>query len=260
MKKKILALTSLLLINLSAVADTLANDPFGETGDVADAGFALQVGILVEFIQLDARVVSKLQRKYAAAADATEFRDDVQALVDAGKSEARVLESSYLATTPGQRAKVESIHEFIYPTEYDPPGPPQSFENSGLVKFPSASGISAPCAFDVRNLGFTFEAGPNVDADDKTISLNIAPEIVEFVKYVHYGQGAATAIQPLFHVLKCQTNLVLRDGSYVLASVQMPRDEKAKDKAMRGDESQRVLVFVRADVIRIPTGSDKDEE
>ena len=266
---------SLALIASACLATTggacPVDNPFGESESEAD-DVVRQVGILIEYIQLDAPVASKLVRKHATAADATAFRDEVQELVDEKQANARVLESGYIVTSPGQRAKIESIHEFIYPTEYDPPGPPQSFGADsgfggaggfGSSIFPVVPGI--PTAFDVRNIGHTMEVEPNVDVSGQIISLNIAPEIVDFVAFTTYGTGLAESLQPLFHVLKLQTNLNIPTNGYALASVQMPRDKDAGEDAVVPDESQRVLVFVRGTLIEIPAGDeegsdDPDEE
>ncbi len=239
------------------------DDPFGDHAADSDGpSYVSQVGVLVEYVQLDAPVASKLVRKHATAADATAFRDEVQKLVDEKKSNARVLESGYIVTSPGQRAKIESIHEFIYPTEYDPPSPPQTFGTAangfGTSGFPVTPGV--PTAFEVRNIGHTMEVEPNVDPDGRIVDLNIAPEIVDFVAFTKYGAGLAESVQPLFHVLKLQTNLKIPANGYTLASVQMPRDKNAEEGKVVPDESQRVLVFVRATVIKIRADADEDGE
>ena len=72
------------------------------------------------------------------------------------------------------------------------------------------------------------------------------------MSFTKYGTGLAESLQPLFHVLKLQTNLNIPANGYVLASVQMPRDQSAEEGAAVPDQSQRVLVFVRATVMKIP--------
>ncbi len=89
----------------------------------------------------------------------------------------------------GQRAKIEVIREFIYPTEYDPPEIPNQFGGQGLVVgggpiggggggvgggFPVTP--ATPTAFETRNTGVTLEVDPVLGADEFTIDLNLAPE------------------------------------------------------------------------------------
>ena len=62
---------------------TCPDDPFGGGSSSDDAesdepSYVMQVDVLVEYIQLDAPVASKLVRKHATEADATTFRDEVQ--------------------------------------------------------------------------------------------------------------------------------------------------------------------------------------
>ena len=52
-----------------------------------------------------------------ASADATELRKQVQDMVS--KNEAKVLETQITVARSGRKATSESIHEFIYPTEYE---------------------------------------------------------------------------------------------------------------------------------------------
>ncbi len=90
-----------------------------------------------------------------------------------------------------------------------------------------------PTAFDVRNVGVTMEVEPNVDADGFTISLNIAPEVVEFEGFINYGSPIQTSatnalgqpvqvtltdnriLQPVFSVRRMQTNVTIWDGQTV---------------------------------------------
>jgi general secretion pathway protein D len=77
------------------------------------------------------------------------------------------------------------------------------------------------------------EVEPNVDADGFTISLNIAPEVVEFEGFINYGSPIQTSatnalgqpvqvtltdnriLQPVFSVRSMQTNVTIWDGQTV---------------------------------------------
>ena len=159
-----------------------------------------------------------------------------------------------VVTRSGQRAKIEIIREFIYPTEFDPPEIPQEFANvgggggggGGIVGIPALAGgggggavnsfpvtPTTPTAFETRNVGVTLEVDPVVGADGFTIDLNIAPEIVEFEGFVNYGSpittggtdanGNPTQVvltqnrieQPIFATRKVSTAVTIWDGQTV---------------------------------------------
>jgi hypothetical protein len=84
-----------------------------------------QLGISVEYIQLDHIEANRRIRKHLASgkADATVLHKGLTELVT--RKKAKRVASTYLVTRSGQRAKVESIIERIYPPEFDPPEVPQ---------------------------------------------------------------------------------------------------------------------------------------
>jgi general secretion pathway protein D len=103
----------------------------------------------------------------------------------------------------GNRAKIEVIREFIYPTEYDPPEIPNTFGSTGIIGAPGTAGGSfpvtpaTPTAFETRNTGVTLEVDPVLGADEFTIDLNLAPEVVEFDGFVNYGSPISTTATDL---------------------------------------------------------------
>lgn len=152
-----------------------------------------------------------------------------------------------VVTRSGQRAKIEVIREFIYPTEYDPPEIPQDFGSisttggglGGAIAGGQASTSSFPVtpanptAFEMRPVGVTLEVDPVVGADGFTIELNIAPEVVEFEGFINYGSPIQTAAidalgqpttvvltdnrieQPVFSTRKMTTAVTIWDGQTV---------------------------------------------
>jgi general secretion pathway protein D len=157
-----------------------------------------------------------------------------------------------VVTRSGQRAKIEIIREFIYPTEFDPPEIPQDF--GGGNNFGGGGGLGGfaglqpnfgqapnsfpvtpanPTAFEMRPVGVTLEVDPVVGADGFTIELNIAPEVVEFEGFINYGSpiqtGAVDALgqpttvvltenritQPVFSTRKLTTAVTIWDGQTV---------------------------------------------
>ena len=97
----------------------------------------------------------------------------------------------------GERAKVEIIREFIYPTEYEPPELPNTVGGGGLID-PVTGAIAAappptpatpahPTAFETRNVGVTMEVEPRVGPNRQFIELSLQPEMVEFQGFINYG-------------------------------------------------------------------------
>ncbi len=118
------------------------------------------IGLLIEWIQIDHEAANQLIHQFADQDNATALREELETRLDADK--ATLLETSYLVTTPGMRAKVDSLLEHIYPTEYSPPAlvshPPQrNFElrKPGEIS-PGILDIGPnPTAYDTRDLGTT---------------------------------------------------------------------------------------------------------
>jgi general secretion pathway protein D len=141
----------------------------------------------------------------------------------------------------GQRAKIEVIREFIYPTEYDPPEIPNQIGSSTSFGGGGGGGVSSfpvtpatPAAFETRNTGVTLEVDPVIGGDEFTIDLNLAPEVVEFEGFINYGSpinsasidpltGQGSTIQltenriemPIFSTRKVTTQVTIWDGQTV---------------------------------------------
>ncbi|MGI8605448.1 MAG: Amuc_1098 family type IV pilus outer membrane protein [Verrucomicrobiales bacterium] len=159
------------------------------------------------------------------------------------KKGADLLSAPQITTRSGQRAKIEVIREFIYPTEFEPPEIPQDFGSSnvgggllGLGQQRSASVSSfpvtptTPTAFETRNTGVTLEVEPTLGQDGYTIDLTLAPEVIEFEGFINYGSpiqtGATDALgnpttviltenrieQPVFSTRRLNTAVTIWDG------------------------------------------------
>ena len=174
-----------------------------------------------------------------------------------------------VTTKSGQSASIKITREFPYPTEFDPPEVPQS-TGGGAVSTGStttstgASVISlnsmitpaTPTGFEKRDLGVLLEVEPQVGADNYTIDLNLAPEVVEFDGFINYGspiQGPKydpsvilagdpsgigtytitdnTMNQPVFSVRKVTTQVSIWDGQTVAMGGLIREDvQKVNDK------------------------------
>ena len=161
----------------------------------------------------------------------------------------------------GQKATIEIIREFIYPTEYEPPQIPQTMGQGGgsfsLTSGGSTSGgggsfpvtPATPTAFETRNTGVTLEIEPTIGENDYVIDLRFVPEIVEFEGFVNYGspiQTSSTDIlgnpvtnvltenrieMPVFSTRRVSTQLTIYDGYTVAVGGLMREDvQKVEDR------------------------------
>lgn len=159
----------------------------------------------------------------------------------------------------GEKALIEIIREFIYPTEYEPPELPNSIgggvstTGTGLG-LGSSGGIfpvtpATPTSFETRNTGVTLEIEPTIGGNDFVIDLRFAPDIVEFEGFVNYGSpiqspatdflGNPTTVtitenrieMPVFSSRRVSTALTIYDGYTVAVGGLMREDvQTVEDK------------------------------
>jgi general secretion pathway protein D len=158
----------------------------------------------------------------------------------------------------GEKALIEIIREFIYPTEYEPPELPNSIGggvgggdgglgggNAGIFPVTPAT----PTSFETRNTGVTLEIEPTIGSNDMVIDLRFAPDIVEFEGFVNYGSpiqspatdflGNPTTVtitenrieMPVFSSRRVTTALTIFDGYTVAVGGLMREDvQTVEDK------------------------------
>ncbi len=226
-------------------------NPIGR--DLPTEQMQLQLRIQVEWIELSHEDLTTLleedegmRRSERLSGNAGPLRDSIKSLID--KNDARILETAIVIARSGQRAKVESITEFIYPTEYDPP----TAIVSSNSKEQSVSIAPQATAFETRNLGVTLEVDPVIGADDQTIDLNLAPEIVYLVDQENYGSfesddSTVEVVMPTFYTMRTTTQIALMDGEYAFIGAHSPFNEKT----MRTDPEHKVMLFVKADIVYV---------
>ncbi len=155
----------------------------------------------------------------------------------------------------GQKATIEVIREFIYPTEYEPPELPQQNNNGGGLLGGGGGGgagiatPATPTAFETKNTGVTLEIEPTIGENDFVIDLRFLPEIVEFEGFINYGspiQSPSTDIfgnpvnaiitenrieMPVFSKRSVSTSLTIYDGYTVAVGGLMREDvQNVEDK------------------------------
>lgn len=179
-----------------------------------------------------------------------------------------LLSAPRVTTKSGQRAVIEIVREFRYPTQFNPPQIPQTvgsnFGSGGgsiinpitgaIVGTSGSSGSfpvtpTTPTAFETRNTGVTLEVEPVVGPDGVTIDLNLVPQVVEFEGFINYGspiQSTTTNLlgmpqtniitpnvinQPIFNSRKVTTSVSVWDGQTVVLGGLMREDvQKTEDR------------------------------
>ena len=170
-----------------------------------------------------------------------------------------LLSAPRVTTKSGQRAVIEIVREFRYPTQFTPPQLP-TFTSSvgGTAPAPAIVTPTTPTTFETRNTGVTLEVEPVVGPDGVTIDLNLVPQVVEFEGFINYGSpinavgfnsfigtGGTNLIQfsapvrltdnvinqPIFSTRKVTTSVSVWDGQTVVLGGLMREDvQKTEDR------------------------------
>jgi general secretion pathway protein D len=168
-----------------------------------------------------------------------------------------LLSAPRVTTKSAQRAVIEIVREFRYPTQFQPPQIPQTFggSNNPNVALGNSTGgtfpvtPTTPTGFETRNTGVTLEVEPVVGPDGITIDLNLVPQVVEFEGFINYGSpirtssvnilGMAQTVeltpniinQPVFSTRKVTTSVSVWDGQTVVLGGLMREDvQKTEDR------------------------------
>jgi hypothetical protein len=206
--------------------------------------------VQVEFIEMAHKDLTRLMMEdKSETADATALRMKLQEMVDSEK--AKILDTQVMVARSGQKGTVEAIHEFMYPTEYEPPTLPKAPDGEKQVPdFPVTP--SNPTAFETKNVGSTLEIEPTLGSDDKLIDLRFLPELTW-----HAGDNVWSEIKdplgnvtkvsmPDFYKVSINTSITCIDGQYMMVGVVSP-----KDQAGETDPEQKVMIFVKCKVLPV---------
>ena len=183
-------------------------------------------------------------------------------LAIAGQKGVDLLSAPRVSTRAKQRAVIEIIREFRYPTEFDP--------------MPDGKAGWTPKTFETRNCGITVEAEPDVN-DAGAITLRLVPQVVGFLGFGDIDTGkkypARSALArslselaspnmmkgqqyplhpgwrvlPVFSARKIEATVTLLPGNAVLF-IGVPETENAEGFPSRA-RSHRLVVLVSARVI-----------
>jgi general secretion pathway protein D len=168
-----------------------------------------------------------------------------------------LLSAPRVTTKSGQRAIVEVIREFRYPSTYTPPQVPSISSSTSTIvgastTVPVVVTPTTPATWETRNTGVTLEVEPVVGGDGMTIDLNLIPQVVEFEGFINYGSpinavGVNTVAgltisqpivltenvinQPVFSTRKVTTSVSVYDGQTVVLGGLIREDvQKTEDK------------------------------
>ncbi len=150
-----------------------------------------------------------------------------------------------VTTKSGQRATIQIIREFRYPTEYDLP---QVTQTPGSIYTPATP--TTPTSFETKPVGITLEVEPTVGPDGYTIDLILSPRVVEFDGFINYGSPINTVVttvglglsanflvtpnvinKPVFSTREVTTEVTVYDGQTVVIGGLMREDiQKTEDK------------------------------
>lgn len=225
-------------------------DPFDPKnhGDSVAKPAPVQAQVQVEFLEMNHDALTQLLfLGKPTTADATVLRQNVQEMV--GKGEAKVLETQIIVVKEGERAIAQSVHEFIYPTEYEQPQLPGGSDPEPVMNWEFGP---VPTAFETRDLGSILEVEPRIDKVNRTISIGFTPELVWHTGNSSWheskdSRGTTFQVQmPDFYTIRLTTSINCISGQYTLAGVVSPKDDKGNT-----DLTRKVMVFVKCDVLEV---------
>jgi len=208
-----------------------------------------QIRIYTETIEISAIEYADLMTTPTNSNNHNLLRNKLLELVTKGK--AKLVSNQSLIARSGEKATVESIREYIYPTEYEPAEtmePKKDFTPEQIASFQVLP--PTPTAFETRNLGHTLEVEPTLGDDGKTIDLRLSPESTKHVgKHITAEWKTKTAEvnveMPIFYTLRMNTSVTVIDGQFLLVNSYSP------DKDGQPDHSRKVLQLVRAEILKL---------
>ena len=262
-----LHVTLVVLVGIFGCSEVLAQESGGGqkgSGVPDTTKMEKEIRIQVEWIELSHEEFTAVMEEYGSSesnvlnsSNNGPLRAKLSQMIEEEKAE--IIDTAVVMARSGQRAKVESIREFIYPTEYIPAGlnkkekkktESKSEEDDEANDKPAQLPIAT--AFETRNVGTTLEVDPVLGADERTSDLSLSPELVYHVGEEEYGsfkekESEVNVKTPLFYTMKLTTQVTLIAGEYLFAGVQSPFGIES----MKADRERKVMIFIKADVLYV---------
>jgi len=215
-----------------------------------------KIRIQLEYIELPTSKMLDLLYGDKVMGDVA-LRTKLQEMLKNG--EAQLVDAQVISTLDGKEARMKSVEEFSYPTEYEPAELPSSVRcGTGLpVVNPSEEAIAGlsipptPTAFETRDIGSTVVVNPSLNEDTGSILIKLAPKIVYHLGFESYldWKGKKSEMQikmPIFYSLRFRTSVVVKPSKYCLVAALSPKNDKGFS-----DFKRKVCVFVKADLIPV---------
>ncbi|RBP39140.1 beta-lactamase regulating signal transducer with metallopeptidase domain [Roseimicrobium gellanilyticum] len=155
-----------------------------------------------------------------------------------------------VVTRNGQKATVEVVREFIFPTAYDPVQGATKDTHPKLV----------PTHFEMKPVGFLLDVEPVIGADGYTLDLVLAPQMPSFIGWTEYPVADGEKIKnPAFESRKVSTSVTIWDGQTVAFSGESSVSPFLLDPSLKGEAAtlskvHPVMIFVTAAMID-PSGN-----
>jgi hypothetical protein len=228
-------------------------DPFAEPDPSEVRENPRLIRTQVEYVEMSHKDLTRLMMEDKnMTADATSLRMKVQAMVE--KEEAKIIDTQIVLGRSGGKQTTESIHEFIYPTEYEPMNclPTKKKKQPVMPDVSFPYNPATPTAFETRNVGSTLEAEPTLGEDDRIIDISVYPDLIWHTGNTVWNErkdelGNLTKItMPDFYKVSLNTSFTCIAGQYTMAGVVSPKDAKGEV-----DQDRKVMIFVKCDVLEV---------
>jgi len=134
-----------------------------------------------------------------------------------------LLSAPRVTAISGQQAQIMVVQELIYATEYDIETIDIDVE-FGTVALEGMTPFQVtPTAFETRNVGIILNVLPTVSADEKLITLVLAPEVTGVDRWEEYGSPIAVmgqvypaSRQPIIETRSVNTTVRINDGETIV--------------------------------------------
>ena len=242
------------------IGDTQPGQPIGQfpvTGGNRSGSLAISANALDALLFPGASGVAPGIFGLAGVFTDPQFQVVIRALNQ--KKGVDLLSAPKVTTKSGQRAIIEVVREFRYPSTFTPPQVPSISSSTGTTVVGGSTTVpvvvtpTTPQTWETRNTGVTLEVEPVVGENATTIDLNLVPQVVEFEGFINYGSPInavgvntiagtiSTSVpvrltdnvinQPVFSTRKVTTSVSVYDGQTVVIGGLMREDvQKTEDK------------------------------
>ena len=211
-------------MKLFALLVLVASLAWASLCDAAESGVeASQILIEVRALAVPAAAAVELMPRLTGGADISPLVAELDRLVLQQKAE--LVDTAVMFAQSGITTSSETLEEFRYPCEFDPPQVPSIFGHGPVGKFEPPFqkeprwGAIVPTAFETRNTGYTFTVLPSLRDDGSTIHLAVTVSFLRFTGFREFTgarsphQITGTTKQPYFEKQELTTSYSARSGS-----------------------------------------------